>query len=147
MKHSIRMVSLLLTVILIVSLCACGKPDPRAAMAGKYSFYAMKLGDSLVQIDEMKGYSVTLSADGTGSLDWGEDNNGPISEWTADGEKLVIKAGISVMNATMKDGVLTIDLSDSDYSMFSVFVSDSADTSSMPVITADEYAAQNGITQ
>ena len=79
------MVSLLLTVILIVSLCACGKPDPRAAMAGKYSFYAMKLGDSLVQIDEMKGYSVTLSADGTGSLDWGENNNGPISEWTADG--------------------------------------------------------------
>lgn len=147
MKHSIRMVSLLLTVILIVSLCACGKPDPRAAMAGKYSFYAMKLGDSLVQIDEMKGYSVILSADGTGSLDWGENNNGPISEWTADGEKLVIKAGISVMNATMKDGVLTIDLSDSDYSMFSLFVSDSADTSSMPVITADEYAAQNGITQ
>ncbi|WP_405346276.1 hypothetical protein [Ruminococcus sp.] len=107
----------------------------------------MKLGDSLVQIDEMKGYSVTLSADGTGSLDWGENNNGPISEWTVDGEKLVIKAGISVMNATMKDSVLTIDLSDSDYSMFSVFVSDSADTSSMPVITADEYAAQNGITQ
>lgn len=147
MKHSIRMVSLLLTVILIVSLCACGKPDPRAAMAGKYSFYAMKLGDSLVQIDEMKGYSVILNADGTGSLDWGENNNGPISEWTADGEKLMIKAGISVMNATMKDGVLTIDLSDSDYSMFSVFVSDSADTSSMPVITADEYAAQNGVTQ
>lgn len=145
MRHTIRMLSLLLAIILTVSLCACGgKDDPRAALAGKYTYYAVKLGDSFVQIDEMKENNVILNADGTGSLDWGEGNKGPISEWTAEGENLVIKAGVSVMNATLKDGILTIDLSGEGYTMFSVYVSDGADTSSMPVVSADEYTAQNG---
>ncbi len=148
MKTAIRLSALLLSVIFIVSLCACASPnDHRADMAGVYTFYAVDFGDSYVDIKEMEGQTVTLNADGTGRLDWGENNNGPISEWTADGEKLVIKAGVSVMDATLKNGVLTIDIGDEDYTFKAIFVSSSADTSSMQRITSDQYVAQKSATE
>lgn len=143
MKRFTKIFAMLLSVIFLVSLCACsGSDDPRAAMAGKYTFYAIDFSGSYVEVEEMKGQSVTLNADGTGRLDWGEDNNGPISEWTADGEKLVIKAGVSVMDATLKDGILTVDIGDEDYIFKAIFVNESADTSAMPVIMQEEFLAQ-----
>lgn len=148
MKQTLRILALLLTLALTVSLCACaGSDDPRAAMAGKYTFYSLDMDGYYVDVPQMTGYYTVLNSDGTGELYWGEENKGPISEWTADGEKLVIKAGVSVMDATLKDGVLTINLSEeANTSLYTLYVSDSADTSSMPMITAEEYAAKMGYT-
>lgn len=44
MKKTIRTSALLLAVMLIVSLCGCAAgADPRAEMAGIYTFYAMNM--------------------------------------------------------------------------------------------------------
>lgn len=140
-----RIIAIIAAAALIVMLCGCGKtntPSEAEAAAGKYTFYAVRMGGSYISVDEMEGQSVTLNADGTGELDWGENNRGPISEWTINGENLVIKAGVSVMEAVLNDGVLMIDISSDEYSWYTCYVNDKADTSDMKRISADEYAAQ-----
>ena len=141
-----RIIAILTAAALIFLLCGCSKTDTSSkeaeAAAGKYTFYAVRMGGSYISVDEMEGQSVTLNADGTGELDWGENNRGPISEWTINGENLVIKAGVSVMEAVLNDGVLMIDISSDEYSWYTCYVNDKADTSDMKRISADEYAAQ-----
>jgi len=147
MKNDVKLIALILTVIAVISLCGCASvtnPAPASpeaeAAAGTYTFYALFMDDHYIGLEEFEGRTTTLNADGGGALDWGDDNKGPISEWTIDGEKIVIKAGVSEMNATLKDGILIIDFSDEDMPMSTVFVKDEADTSSMPVISVDEYS-------
>ena len=146
MKKINKLLALILPVLLVFSLCSCininintdnGNRDKDSTV---YLFYATYIGGKYVKTEELEGNSVTLKNDGTGYLDWGDDNKGPISEWTADGENLIIKAGVSEMNATLKGGILTIDLSDEDYDWQVVFIEDAVDTSSMPLITPDELA-------
>lgn len=142
-----KIIAFITAAMLIVSLCSCSvsktdAPSEAEAAAGKYTFYALRMGGSYVDVKEMEGQSVTLNADGTGALDWGEDNRGPISEWSINGEKLIIKAGVSVMEAVLNDGVLMIDISNDEYSWYTCYVNDKADTSDMKRISVDEYAAK-----
>lgn len=142
MKKTLRITALILALASLLLLCACASADSAAsAAAGTYTFYAAVIDGYYIDIPEFEGRTTTLDADGGGALEWGDDNKGPISEWTIDGEKVVIKAGVSEMDATLKDGILSVDLSDDTLTMFVVYVKDGADTSSMPVITSEEYAA------
>jgi hypothetical protein len=135
-----RTIAILLAVMMLAALCGCSQTasDPRAAQAGVYTFYALGIGDYYIAADVMKGTTVTLNADGTGALDWGEDNKGPISEWTLDGDKVVLKAGISTMDATLKDGILTVDIGDDGENWYGVFVTEKADTSGYTLLSEDE---------
>ena len=141
MKRMKQTLALLVALTLVLALCACSPQtvDGRSAAAGKYTFYSAYMDGFYVALDEFAGQTVTLDSDGTGYLDWGEDNQGPISEWTIDGEALVLKAGVSVMDATLKDGVMIIELDDG---FRFCFVSDTADTSGMTTITKEEYLAE-----
>lgn len=144
MKKTVKLTALILALILSASLCACAPASPEAeAAAGTYTFYAIVLDNYYVDLPEFAGRTTVLKADGSGALDWGDDNKGPISKWTIDGEKVVIKAGVAEMNATLKDGILTVEMSNDIMPMSAVFVKDGADTSSMPVITSEEYAAMS----
>ena len=136
MKKLSRMIAVLLTLALAIGLCACGS---QGGGSEKYLFYALDFDGVYVYTDAMEGRSLTLNNDGTGYLDWGDDNQGEISEWTADGDNLVIKAGISEMNATLKDGILTVDLDDGDNNWKVVFFGSTADTSGLIRISAVEY--------
>ena len=138
MKTAYRITALVIALALMISLCACGAKHKET---GKYTFYALKVDEYYVGTDVMEGRTVTLNDDGTGQLDWGDDNSGPISEWMANGEDIIIKAGVSVMNATLKDGVLIVKVSDEDQGWDMVFVNDKADTSGMSRISAAEYQA------
>ena len=135
-----RTIAILLAVMMLAALCGCAQEvkDPRDENAGVYTFYAFGINGSYVALEDMKGRTVTLNGDGTGALDWGEDNNGPITEWTLDGEKVVIKAGISTMDATLKDGILTVDISTNGENWEVVFVTEKADTSGYTLLSEDE---------
>ena len=160
-----RILTLLLTLCLAAGLCACGAstPPPEAAAAptdaatpaapeqaapetenplaplsGEYKGYSLVLDGTYLIWEDLDGYTVVLDADGTGALDWGADNRGPISAWTAEGETVEIRAGISVMNGTVKDGVMLLDLEDG---LVLCFVKDGADTSAMERITTEQYKA------
>ena len=135
-----RTIAILLAVMMLAALCGCGQSgnDPRAEHAGVYTFFAIGIGGNYVDLEDMRGRTVTLNGDGTGALDWGDDNQGPISEWTLDGDKAVIKAGISTMNATLKDGILTIEIGDNSDKWLGVFVTEQADTGGYTLLSEDE---------
>lgn len=139
----VKLIALVLALTALLALCACSSTNPEAAAAaGTYTYYAILLDGDYVNVTEFAGRTTVLNADGSGAIDWGDDNKGPISQWTIDGEKVVIKAGVSEMNATLKDGILTIEMANDTMPMASVFIKDGADTSSMPLISAEEYAAK-----
>jgi len=114
-------------------------PTPLTRYAGTYVGYSVYALEKYVRWDQVETYSVTLDSDGTGSLNWGEGNSGPIHEWGTNGDKLLIKAGVSVMDARCEGGVLYIDLGDG---MEICFIKPGTDTAAMPIVDADTLKAQ-----
>ena len=115
MKKTIRAFALLLCLALLCALSACADqgdtavaPADAASLAGEYSFFCARfspaylaalfdydgelpdVGEQYVLIPQMEGQTVTLDPGGKGSLDWGEDNRGPISQWSAEGDSVEI---------------------------------------------------------
>ena len=137
-----RTIAFLLAVMMLAALCGCTQTanDPRAKHAGVYTFYAIGIGENYIAAEVMEGRTVTLNADGTGALDWGDDNKGPISEWTLDGEKAVIQAGISTMDATLKDGILSIEIGDNSEKWLGIFVTEDADTSGYTLLSESDIS-------
>lgn len=144
MKTWKRMMGLLFAVVIVFALAACGKSKPGSSenplskYAGEYVFYCVDLAGNHIAVEEFVGTTTTLNADGTGYLDWGEDNKGPITEWTVDDESagaITIKAGVSTMSGTVKDGILRITLEED---LVSVYALEGADTSALPLVTPDE---------
>ena len=108
--------------------------------AGEYVFYGTYLDDYYVTIEDLEGTSTVLDADGTGYLNWGKNNEGPIKEWTADGNDITIKAGISTISGQISDGVMILHIGDPGSEFLECYVTEDADTSQMPRITAEEWA-------
>ena len=84
----------------------------RESYAGLYSCIGLYRDGQYLADEKFSSWSITLDADGGGVLDWGEDNRGPISEWSVQDGKLVIRAGVSVINGTIADDVMLLDLDD-----------------------------------
>lgn len=144
MKRKVLVSVMALLIISTVIMTACGKKaDPLLEKyAGVYSFYSLYLYDTHVISEEFEGTTTTLEANGKGSLNWGEDNKGPISEWTAkeDGS-IVIKAGVSTINGKVEDGVMFLELTED---LVTCYVTEDADTSQMPRVTVDELVGVLG---
>ena len=82
------------------------------------------------------GRTVTLETDGTGYLDWGDDNKGPIDWWTMDGEALQFKAGVTIVDGTINNGIMILEMDDGFYAYFTL---PDADTSDISPISVDAY--------
>jgi len=108
---------------------------------GKYVIVGTILDDYVVKLDVMDGWYVELAKDSDGYLYLGEDNKGPISSWEYKDGKFNMKAGISNIDGELKDGILTLDMGDN---MYIVFARADADTSSLKIMTLDEYSALIG---
>lgn len=168
MKSVVRPLPLILILLLLFSLTACrksaapetsaaptaeptaeptsapsGPPSPLTRYAGTYEAYSVYTQGRYVLWEQMAGNSVELRDDGTGWLDWGEGNSGPISEWSTKGDGIVIMAGVSVMDARCDGKVLYIDLGDG---MELCFVAPDADTSAMPIVGKEALGSDSGRT-
>ena len=87
--------------------------------------------------ETMEGATVTLNADGTGALDWGENNRGPIDRWQVDGDVLTFKAGAAEISGTVREGFMTLDIDDGFRACFAV---PGAEPEDMEVMDIMEYA-------
>ena len=144
-----RLLSLLLAAVLILSLCAGGtaafaeEGEHPAELAGDYTFVCLRMSVEYLQyatgytgdVQPVKDhyiagddydYKVTLTADGTGYLFLGADNQGPIDSWSMEGNLLNLKAGVSIFDGTIIDGIMTLDFDDG---LYLVFATAAADTS------------------
>jgi len=103
---------------------------------GTYRILGMHMDDAIVMSDSMKGHYLELKSDGTGTLYFGEDNNGPISSWSAENGKFSMQAGVSDFSGTIQNGILDLDLGDN---MVLAFAKDGADTSSLNIMSLEAY--------
>lgn len=99
---------------------------------------AQDIPDQCVDLPNMAGETVTLDADGAGYLDWGEDNQGPIDWWEMDGDHLRFQAGVAVIDGTIVDGLMTVEIAEG---FSACFAAPGADTSGIEPISLEEYAA------
>ena len=152
-KYLNLLIKLLAVTSLSVSLAACGTSTPeetpkesaedssvteavsKLTDAGTYKAVGVKLDDYIVESDSTKGYTIELTEDGAGNLNFGEDNKGPITSWDNSGS-FTMKAGVSDFTGTLKDGILYLDLGDG---IVICFAQDNADLSTLKVISMDEY--------
>ena len=157
---STKLLSLLLALCLILSLAACAGPNQSSestadlsAYAGTYTFFSTimeggagvpegvnvdpaSLEPQYVAPEQMTGWTVTLQADGTGSLYWGENNLGPVSKWSITGDKISLSAGVSNMTGTLRDDLLTLGMGEG---LTVLFAGPKADTSAIHPLTNEEY--------
>ena len=105
---------------------------------GRYDILGLYLDDNYVKDEMFAGWYLELDEDGEGYMYFGENNQGDISEWSMNGDNLILKAGVSVFEgkSTIKDGVLLLDF---DNDMVVAFASESADRSKIKILSADEY--------
>jgi len=118
--------------------------EPAAASAeekqpeGVYNILGLIMDSDVVMTDALKGNYLDLKADGTGTLYFGETNNGPISSWSVENGTLSLKAGVSEFTGSIEDGIMKLNLDD-DYVL--LFAKEDADTSAYKVMTLEEYKA------
>jgi len=137
-----------LVLVLMLSLAACGgtAEEPNGTeetegggMAGHYIVYGFYNDGSYIYNDQITG-SIDLEEDGTGYLDWGEDNQGPITEWSADGEDLTFQAGVATITGTVKEGVMVLDTD----SFHLWLAREDVDPESLDPIAAEDYTPAAG---
>lgn len=163
-KHQTRIAALLTVLLLLCVPAACAAPEAAEAVRdiegfspwdGEYVFFCAILspaymdaivdfdeeyrdiGDGYVTYEAMEGAAVTLNADGTGALDWGENNRGPIDWWHVDGDMLTFRAGAAEISGTVRDGFMTLDIEDGFRACFAVPGSEPDDLEVMDIM---EYA-------
>ncbi|MBR2761991.1 MAG: hypothetical protein IKD66_12595 [Solobacterium sp.] len=145
-----------LTLGLVFSLAGCGSsasapsqasaaPDNGTAAAetvkefaadGKYTSLGMQVKDYIVTDDSATGLKIELNKDGTGSLDFGGGNAGPVSSWSESNGNFSMQAGVSDFTGTLKNGILDLDFGDG---LVIVFAQDGASYDKSKVISVDEY--------
>lgn len=157
---STKLLSLLLALCLALSLAACAGSNQPSESGADLSSYAdtytflcaimeggaglpegvsvdpASLEPQFVAPEQMTGWTVTLQEDGAGSLYWGENNQGPISKWSVQGDVISLSAGVSNMTGTLRDGLLTLDMGEG---LTVLFAGPKADTSTIHPLTTEEY--------
>ncbi len=110
-----RIISIIMALALILSALACAEESAATdyeAYAGLYTYLGYFVDRQFVVDEEMISWSVNLKKDGTGYLYWGEDNQGPISEWSMEDGYLLIHAGISEIEGTIANHVMLLLMGD-----------------------------------
>lgn len=105
-----------------------------------YTCIGLYLDGHYLSDEDFFHMTTTLNADGSGEIDWGENNFGPISEWSVEDDRLLIKAGLSEIEGRLKDGVMVLDLGDG-YQL--AMLGQNVDRETLGVVPMDDYLKQH----
>ena len=157
-----RLITLLLTFSLTLSLCACGSnsqdqsatsnaagdsaatEDSQIAEnsqgSGEYSLFAVDYDGLVFEASALGMTSVlTLKEDGTGILSM-YDEEGDISSWNLDGDSIMVTSTLSGMagsySGTLSDGILMLD---NDGDLF-YYAAPGADTSCVNAMSVEDLS-------
>ena len=105
-----KTLTVLLVLVLLFSLCACGEDDPNA---GLYTCTKIETSGMTMGVEDVfpKGVTLELKNGGRGILDV-EGDSGTI-RWAMDGDKFIMETSDGTSEGTLIDGVITIELIDS----------------------------------
>ena len=103
---------------------------------GNYTSLGLKYKDYVITEESMTGLTLELKEDGTGYLDFGTGNSGPVSSWSVDGSKFSMEAGVSDFTGELKDGILDLDFGEDTVI---VFAQEGAEYDKTKVLSLEEY--------
>lgn len=149
MKRIIKPAAIILSLLFVAAMCACGSGSSQPAtksstdsqadlpVPGVYTVFGMSFEDYpdyVIDSAELLDFTITLDEDGTGvSVSDGETYG--IESWKYEDGKITLVVDGEATNGTLKNGILII--SDEDYS--ACFVKEGADKSSIKLISVDEF--------
>ena len=121
MKKSIKLISLLMTLMLVLALAACGGSSGGGAAAddpnlGLYKMSSL-MGFSLEEYAEMleiteeeAADSMTLELKADGKADMTIDGDVQTLDWSVEGDAITLTDGEESLEGTLADGVITLDI-------------------------------------
>ncbi len=127
-----RFAALIISVLMVISLCACGgsKVDENV---GKYEMYAYEEDDYILLASDldMSGY---MDLQDQGAVVFFADDETMTGTWSADGAKLSVTIDGDTADGTIENGIIKLEFD----GVYVYFVSDKADTSSIHTISIEE---------
>ncbi len=138
MKSIVKALSAILAVCLCVISCVCVYAlAEQESNIGLYTYIGYSVNGRYIHDETQATWSVNLRKDGKGYLFWGEDNQGETT-WSMSDGKLVINAGISVIEGVIEDGVMQLDMGDG---IIIGWAGPNTDLSKLDIISAEEFFA------
>ena len=139
------------SVLMMMCCCTAGATEEKrdvqknektdtSSYTDTYTCIGLYLDGHYLSDEDFFHMTTTLNADGSGEIDWGENNFGPISEWSVEDDRLLIKAGLSEIEGRLKDGVMVLDLGDGyQFAM----LGQNVDRETLGVVPMDDYLKQH----
>ena len=148
MKMIKRMMMITLSILLILSLCACGRQKAKPASGeslsyvGKYVAFAMvhdDYRDYLVDLGEGNSSAITLNEDGTGVMSLStEKSDGTITRWKVEGGLIDVTVGNRTLFGPVENGnVLRLYFEKEALTFY--YAKEGTDTSSYPVLSQEAF--------
>lgn len=148
MKHILRSFALLLSLALLLGLCACGagvntpaqpveeEPSPLSAYAASYTLFGVGYEEKIVEAAVFDfSAALRLDEDGGGSIKLnGED--GVVSSWTVEGGQLRLQSSLGRFSGTLEKGVAVLS---ADENTLLYFAAPGADLTAWPTLNGDEF--------
>lgn len=152
MKHTKRIIVLLLSALLAVSLCACSGGDSQAQYhpatgesleyVGNYTAFGMvhdDYRDYIVDLGEGNSSELTLSEDGTGVMTLSsESGEGQIEKWKVEGGLIDITIDKRTMFGPVENGSI-IKLYFEKETLTIYYAKEGADTSAYNVLSQEAF--------
>ena len=119
MKKSIKLVALLMALVLVLALAACGSSGGAAADDPNLGLYKLSssLGFSLEEDAEMleimpeeAANSMTLELKADGKADMVADGDTTTLDWSLNGDTLTLTDGEESLEGILANGVITLNI-------------------------------------
>ena len=120
MKKSIKLISLLMTLMLVLALAACGGSSGGAAaddpnlglykMSSLMGFSLEEYAEMLEITEEEAADSMTLELKADGKADMTIDGDVQTLDWSVEGDAITLTDGEESLEGTLADGTITLDI-------------------------------------
>ena len=105
-----KLISILLTLAMALSLCACGGPKYDETLMGVYTCYAVEMLGIEMKADEVLSQTSTLELKQGGKAKMNIEGTSGSVKYTLDGETITMDIDGETATGTLKDGVLNIEI-------------------------------------
>lgn len=127
MRKYAKLLSLVLALMLVLALAACGGSGGGAAAddpnLGTYKLQSL-MGFSVAEYAEMMGVteeeaadSMALELKADGKAEWTIDGEAQSLDWSMEGETITFTDGQETLEGTLVDGVITLDMEGMEISL------------------------------